>query len=165
MLMLFLARVLAELHTSGVKYIGQKGHAQKVKSYIHKARDLDFSESQLEELCQNLLDLEDYPKARRFADMGESRYPDNPAFPYLHALGWIRPLGSRTQPYQVVPLLQRARGLLQGQPSNERRDRMLEEIDKHLHELNPFDLDFLRSFFESLGGGPDEEFDDDDDDW
>jgi tetratricopeptide (TPR) repeat protein len=159
----FLARVLAELHTGGVKYIGQKGHAQKVKTYIHKARDLDFSEAHLEELCQNLLDLEDYPKARRFADMGELRYPNNPVFPYLHALGWIHPLGRRVQPYQVVPLLQRARGLLHGQPPNERRDRMLEDIDKHLHELNPFDLNFLRGFFENLGGGPDEDFDDGDD--
>jgi tetratricopeptide (TPR) repeat protein len=161
----FLARVLAELHTGGVKYIGQKGHAQKVKSYIHKARDLDFSESQLEELCQNLLDVEDYPKARRFADMGEFRYHNNPVFPYLHALGWIRAEGRRAGPYQVVPLLQRARGLLQGQPPNERRDRMLEDIDKHLRELNPFDLDFLRGIIETIGGGPDEDFDDGDDEW
>ena len=58
----FLTRILAGLHAGGVKYLGQKGHAQKVLSYIHKARNLDFPEAQLEESCQNLLDLEAYPK-------------------------------------------------------------------------------------------------------
>lgn len=159
----FLARILAELHTGGISYLGQKGHVQKVKSYIHKARDQDFSEAQLEELCQNLLDLEDYPKARRFADNAEFTYPNNPVFPYLHALSWIRAEGSRVQPYQVVPLLQRAQRLLKGQPANERRDRMLEEIDKHLREVNPFNLDFLRSIIAQMGG-PDEDFDEDDED-
>ncbi len=48
----FLTRILAGLHAGGVKYLGQKGHAQKVLSYIHKARNLDFPEAQLEELCQ-----------------------------------------------------------------------------------------------------------------
>jgi tetratricopeptide (TPR) repeat protein len=160
----FLSRILAGLHTGGIEYIGQKGHAQKVLSYVHKARNLDFSEAQLEELCRNLLDLEDYPKARRFADMGERHYHENPVFPYLHALSWIRAEGRGIRPYQVVPLLQRARDLLQGQPPNERRDRMLEDIDKHLRELNPFDLELLGQLFEDLGGGPDD-FDDDDDDW
>ncbi|HEY7156684.1 MAG TPA: hypothetical protein VH575_22135 [Gemmataceae bacterium] len=158
----FLSRILAGLHTGGVTYIGHKGHAQKALSYIHKARNLDFSEAQLEELCRNLLDREDYPKARRFADLGERRYHENPVFPYLHALGWIRPLGRRVQPYQVVPLLQRAKGLLHGQPPNEGRDRMLEDIDKHLRELNPFDLDLLGRLF---GFGPEEDDFEDDDDW
>jgi tetratricopeptide (TPR) repeat protein len=158
----FLSRILAGLHTGGVTYIGHKGHAQKVLSYIHKARGLDFSEAQLEELCRNLLDLEDYPKARRFADMGERHYHVNPVFPYLHALGWIRAEGRHIRPYQVVPLLERAKSLLQGQPPNERRDRMLEDIDKHLRELNPFDLDLLGRLF---GFGPEEDDFADDDDW
>jgi hypothetical protein len=42
---------------------------------------------------------------------------------------------------------------------------MLEDIDKHLRELNPFDLDFLRGIIETIGGGPDEDFDDGDDEW
>jgi hypothetical protein len=97
--------------------------------------------------------------------MGELHYHENPAFPYLHALGWIRGEGRRIRPYQVVPLLQRARELVQGQPPNERRDRMLEDIDKYLRELNPFDLDLLGRLFEDMGGGPDDFDDDDDDDW
>jgi tetratricopeptide (TPR) repeat protein len=155
----FLARILAGLHTGGVKYSGQKGHAQKVRSYIHKSRTLNFSEAQLEELCRNLLDLEDYPKARRFADIGEGFYHENPVFPYLHALGWIHAEGRRVHPYDVIPLLQRAKTLLQGQPSNERRDRMLEDIEKHLRELNPFDLDLLGRLF---GFDEEDEFEDDD---
>ncbi len=41
----FLTRILAGLHTGGVKYLGQKGHTQKVLSYIHKTRHLDFTEA------------------------------------------------------------------------------------------------------------------------
>jgi tetratricopeptide (TPR) repeat protein len=143
----FLTRILAGLQTGGVKYMGQKGHTQKVLSYIYKGRNLDFSEPQLEELCRNLLDMEAYAQARRFANIGEQRYPESPVFPYLHALAWIQEKGRRVPPWQVVPLLKRARTLAQAQPSNERRDRMLEDIDKHLHEWNPFDFDFLGQMF------------------
>jgi tetratricopeptide (TPR) repeat protein len=157
----FLTRILAGLHSGGVQYIGQKGHTQKVLSYIYKTRNLDFSEPQLEELCRNLLDMEAYPQARRFANIAEQRYPDSPSFPYLHALAWIRQEGRRAPTWRVVPLLKRARSLAQAQPPNERRDHMLEDIDKHLHELNPFDLDFLGRIF----GFSEEDSDDADDDW
>jgi tetratricopeptide (TPR) repeat protein len=157
----FLTRILAGLYTGGVKYIGQKGHMQKVLSYIYKARNLDFSEPQLEELCRNLLDMEAYPQARRTANRGEDQYPDSPVFPYLHALAWIQEEGRRVPTWKVVPMLKRAQSLAQAQPPNERRDRMLEDIDKHLHELNPFDLDFLGRVF----GFGDEDEDDAGDDW
>jgi tetratricopeptide (TPR) repeat protein len=157
----FLARILAGLHRGGVQYIGQKGHTQKVLSYIYKSRNLDFSEPQLEELCRNLSDMETYPQARRFAHIGERRYPDNPFFPYLHALAWIHERGRRVATWQVVPLLKRARSLAQVQRPNERRDRMLEEIDSYLQELNPFDLDFLGRIF----GFDEGENEDADDDW
>jgi len=157
----FLTRILAGLHSGGVQYIGQKGHTQKVLSYIYQSRNLDFSEAQLEELCRNLIDMEAYPQARRSANIGERQYPANPVFPYLHALAWIEQQGRRVPTWRVVPLLKQARSLAQAQPSNERRDRMLEDIDKHLHELNPFDLDFLGRIF----GFGEEDNEDADDDW
>lgn len=157
----FLTRVLADLHRGGVTYVGQKGHTTKNLSYIHKAHGPEFTEAQLEELCQNLLDLEVYPKARRFADLAERLYPNNPLFPYLHALGWLQPQGRRAQPYNVVPLLQRAQRLAQARPPDERRERMLADIEQHLHELNPFDLDFLGRLF-GFTDGPDD-FEDEDD--
>jgi hypothetical protein len=159
----FLTRILAGLRSGSVNYIGQKGHTQKVLSYIYKARNLDFSQPQLEELCSNLLDMEAYPQARRFANIGEQHYPESPTFPYLHALAWIQEKGRRGPAWQVVPMLKRARALAQAQPSNERRDRMLEDIDKHLHELNPFDLDALGRMFGFVED--DEEYGDADDDW
>jgi tetratricopeptide (TPR) repeat protein len=158
----FLTRILAGLHIGGVKYLGQKGHTQKVLSYIYKSRNLDFSEPQLEELCRNLLDMEAYPQARRFANIGERRYLDSPVFPYLHALAWIQEEGRRVPTWRVVPMLKRAQSLAQAQPPNERRDRMLEDIDKHLHELNPFDLDFLGRMF---GFGEEDDYDDAGDEW
>lgn len=157
----FLTRILAGLHTVGVKYIGQKGHTQKVLSYIYKTRSLAFTEPQLEELCRNLLDMEAYPQTRRNADIGENQYPDSAVFPYLHALAWIQEKGRRVPTWQVVPLLKRARSLAQGQPPNERRDRMLEDIDRYLHEYNPFDFDFLDQIF----GFDDDDSDDADDAW
>jgi tetratricopeptide (TPR) repeat protein len=159
----FLTRILAGVHAGGVSYVGQKGHSQKVLSYIHKARDLNFDQTPLEELCQNLLDLEAYPRARRFANIGERQYPQNPFFPYLHAMAWIRAEGRRIRPYQVVPLLQNAQRLAKARPPDERRDRLLADIEKHLHELNPFDLDFLSRLFD-MGGGMDN-FENDDDSW
>jgi tetratricopeptide (TPR) repeat protein len=162
----FLARVLADLHRGGITYVGQKGHTTKNLAYIHKAHGREFSEPQLEELCQNLLDLEVYPRARRYADLGERLYPNNPLFPYLHALGWIRHQGRRVQPYNVVPLLQRAQRLAQARPPDERRERMLADIEQHLQELNPFDLDFLGRLFGFQDGPDDAEDDyDDDDPW
>ena len=158
----FLARVLADLHRGGVTYVGQKGHTTKNLSYIHKAHGPEFTEPQLEELCQNLLDLEVYPKARRFADLAERLYPNNPLFPYLHALGWIQQQGRRVQLCNVVPLLQRAQRLAQARPPDERRERLLADIEQHLRELNPFDLDFLGRLFENMSGGPDD-FEDEDD--
>jgi tetratricopeptide (TPR) repeat protein len=159
----FLTRILAGLHTGGVKYMGQKSHTQKALSYIYKTRNLEFSEPQLEDLCRNLLDMDAYAQARRFANIGERHYPQNPVFPYLHALAWIEEKGRRAPTWQVVPILKRAQMLAQAQPSNERRDRMLEEIDKHLHEWNPFDLDFLGQIFgfDDEGEEPDEA----DDEW
>jgi tetratricopeptide (TPR) repeat protein len=159
----FLTRILAGVHAGGRNYIGQKGHTQKVLSYIHKARDLDFEETQLEELCRNLLDLEAYPRARRFANIGERQYPQNPFFPYLHALAWIRAEGRRIRPYQVVPMLQNAQRLARARPPDEHRDRLLADIAKLLHELNPFDLEFLGRLFD-MGGGMGA-FEDDDDGW
>ncbi len=159
----FLTRILAGLHQGGVTYVGQKGHTQKVLSYIYKARNLDFSEPQLEALCRNLLDMEAYPQVRRSANIGEQRYPKNPVFPYLHALAWIQQKGRNAPVWGVVSMLKRARSLAQAQPSNESRDRLLEDIDKHLHELNPFDLDFLDRLF-GFGNG-DNDYEDADDDW
>jgi tetratricopeptide (TPR) repeat protein len=155
---LFLTRILAELHSGGVRYLGQKGHTQKVLSYINKTRNLNFSEPQLEELCRNLLDMEAYPQARRFAGIGERHYPESPAFPYLHALTWIQEKGRRAPAWDLVPLLKQARSLAQAQPSNERRDRMLEEIDRYLREWQPFDFDFLGRMF---GFGAEDVGDDD----
>ena len=156
----FLTRILAGLHSGDIRYIGQKGHMQKVLSYIYKSRELNFTEPQLEELCRNLIDMEAYPQARRSANIGERCYPDSPFFPYLHALAWIEQQGRHVPTWQVVPLLKRARSLAHAQPSNERRDHMLEEIDKHLHDLNPFDFDFLGRIF---GFGEDDNADADDD--
>jgi tetratricopeptide (TPR) repeat protein len=161
---IFLTRILAGLQTGGVKYVGQKGHTQKALSYVHKTRAFAFTESQLEELCRNLLDMEAYPKTRLFADIGERSYPNSAAFPYLHALAWIRQRGRSVPTWQVVPLLKRARELAQTQPPNERRDRMLEDIDKHLHEFNPFDFDVLDRIF-GFGGDEDDEFDDGEGNW
>jgi tetratricopeptide (TPR) repeat protein len=161
----FLTRILAGLHQGGVTYFGKKSHTQKVLSYIHQARDLDFRETQLEELCRNLLDMEAYPQARRFANIGEQRYPENPVFPYLYALAWIQQRNRNLPMWDVVPRLKRARSLAQAQPPNECRDHMLEDIDKHLHELNPFDLDFLSRMFGFDGDDEDDDGDDADDDW
>lgn len=165
----FLARILAGLHAGGVEYLGQKGHTQKALSYIHKSRHLAFAEPQLEELCRNLLDMEAYPKVRSFADIGERQYPKSPLFPYLNALSWIEQKGRRMPNWKVIHLLKRAQGLAQAQPANEQRDRMLDDIEKRLRDLNPFDLDMLGRMFgfggmpDIFGGGADD--DDYDDGW
>lgn len=158
----FLTRVLAGLHTGGVVYSGQKGHTQKILAYASKAQGADFSEPQLEELCQNLLDLEAYPRARRFADMGERLYSSSPVFPYLHALGWLQAEGRRVYSYDVVPLLQRAQRLARTRPPDERRDRLLADVENYLRELHPYDFDMLEQLF---GGGGQAEEEPDEDTW
>jgi tetratricopeptide (TPR) repeat protein len=160
----FLTRILAGLHSGSVQYFGQKSHTQKVLSYINKVREDDFREPQLEELCRNLLDMEAWTRVRRFAALGGQRYPENAVFPYVHALAWIQQEGRNTPIWRVAPLLKRAQALARKQPPNEQRDRMLEDIDKHLREFQPFDLDFLsRILFDPVERNDDSE--DGADDW
>ncbi len=149
----FLARILAGLHTGGVKYIGQKGHTQKVLSYITKTRTCSYTEAQLEELCRNLLDMEAYPKTRSFAEIGGLHYPKNPSFPYLQALSWMEQGNRRMPAWKVSRMLDRAHELALAQPANEARDRMLEDIEKRLREINPFNFDMLGRLF-AMGGMP-----------
>jgi tetratricopeptide (TPR) repeat protein len=151
----YLARIVAGLHAGGVRYTGQKTHRQKILSYIHKSRKADFTEAQLEEMCQALLELKAFAPARRFGQLGEAKFEQNPAFPYYQALSYLLGGGRRSNHWLIARLLQQARRLALAQPPGERRDRLLEEIEDRLHEVHPFDFDILGGIFDM--GSPFEE--------
>ena len=161
----FLVHVLTGLHKGGVKYVGQKGHSQKILSYVKKVGEEDFTQSQMEELCQNLLGLEAYTQARRICQTGRRKFRNAPLFPYYEAMSYILGKNRRVHNYRLVPLLQEAQRLARAQPSNEDRDRMLEDIDNHLREMNPFGNEFMERLFETMTGMPGNPFDDNDDLW
>jgi tetratricopeptide (TPR) repeat protein len=136
----FLTRIVAGLHAGGVRYVGSKGHAQKVVTYVNKTAGLLYTEPQLEDLCRNLLDMEALVPAKRFADIGEQKYPNNPFFPFFHAMGWFKTKGRNKNSWRVANLLRKSLSLIEKQPSNERLDRLQQDVEKILHEVSPFDI-------------------------
>jgi tetratricopeptide (TPR) repeat protein len=159
----FLVRILAGFHLGGIAYVGQKTHNQKILAYVNKARLVQFTESQYEELIQSLLDLEAFTRARQVSQQARVKFMNNPMFPYFNAMSYLLGKDRRVHHWRLTPLLQAAQRLAQALPPDERRDRLLADIDKHLRELNPFGMELLERLFDP--GGAANDFYDDDDAW
>jgi tetratricopeptide (TPR) repeat protein len=146
-----------------VVYYGQKTHVKKVLAYVEKAAGADFTESQMEQVCTALVDLNAIRAARRYLDAAVRRFPANPHFPYLIAVTYMRGDVERAPVWQVRPMLEDARRLAEAMPPDARRDKLLRDIQERLSALaaaNPFAMGFMPDFF---GRMFDEGYDDFDD--
>jgi tetratricopeptide (TPR) repeat protein len=160
-----LLRAVASFEHSGIAYTGQKTHAKKVMAYVGRCRPADFTEPQLEDVCVALVGLRSVRLSRRFADAAQGVYPHNPYFPFLLAQTYLAE-DPRLVPFYVVkPLLERAERLARALPPDDRRDRLLKDVQERLKvlaALNPFAMGVAEGMFERLFGarGGDDEADD-----
>jgi tetratricopeptide (TPR) repeat protein len=162
-----LARIQASFDAEGINYVGSKGHAKKVLSYVNKGRKQGLSEQQFEDVCRALLDVGAYPTLRTFARDAEFRYPENPFFPYYSASAYVLAPTRTTSPWSARQMLENAERLARARSQEEKYRRLLEDIEKRREELAeqaPFVMGgFMDRMFENLFGSDDDY--DDDDDW
>jgi tetratricopeptide (TPR) repeat protein len=160
---------------SGIKYYGQKTHEKKVLAYLDRAgRTADFSEDQLQKICQSLLDLEATTPLRTFTALGRQRFGRNPFFPFLEAESYIAKGPERLQIWRVQPLLEEARQLASQLP----QDEQIKDLQQQIHDrqeminaLNPFANMFQNMYGGDSFGGPfggeddfwEEDYEDEDD--
>jgi tetratricopeptide (TPR) repeat protein len=148
--------VTAATHqVAGIQYHGQKTHEKKVQTYLDMARRADFSEDQLEKVCQSLLELRALKLLREYTALGEKRFPKNPFFPFMEAESYIALGPHRCPAYRVRPLLDKARRLLQAAPKDSKHQELQEKIDEReqMVGFNPFGappLEMLESIFGSF---------------
>jgi tetratricopeptide (TPR) repeat protein len=159
----------AALESSGVTYYGQKTHRQKVLAYLEKARrQAEFTEQQAEEVCRALLALEARKQARAFATLGKKQFKANPWFPFFEALTYFLEGPEGCPYYPTRTLLEDAERLARALPTDERRERLLEDVQRRLtalDALSPFG-GFMQDFFDGPFG--DDEWEDewdDEDEW
>ena len=88
---------------AGITYVGQKTHEKKVLAYVEKARNAEFTEDQLEKLCGALLGLRALPAARKFTQLGQERFPNNPYFPFFEAESYLVAGPDRCPPGKCCP--------------------------------------------------------------
>ena len=144
------------LQASGVVYHGQKTHAKKATAYAEQAVGADFTETQMEQVCDALVDLKSVRAARLFLDAAVDKFPANPYFPYwLAEISMIKGPAYAT-PSNVRTMLEDARRLAEAMPHGARRDGLLLKIQERLSALaaaHPFAMGFMPDFFERMFGG------------
>jgi tetratricopeptide (TPR) repeat protein len=166
---------IAAIHrVSGVTYYGQKTHEKKVLAYLDKAaKAVDFTEDQLQSLCQSLLALAATRPLRTFTDLGRHRFPRNAFFPLLEAESYLAKGPERMQTWRIKPLLEEAARLAGQMPQDESTKELttkIQELQEMINALDPFTTIFQNVFGDSADsfGGPNDFWDegaDDDEDW
>jgi tetratricopeptide (TPR) repeat protein len=152
-----LAAHAAALKEAGVKYFGQKTHEKKVLTYLEKAQAAEFTEAQLQRICQALQDLQSVKLLQSYFARGQRLYPANPQF-YLAEIDYHLSLPPYRAPvWATRKLLDKVRELASTKPPGERQAllKQMQECEDALHAVDPFG-DFFRSG--GFGG-----FDDSDD--
>lgn len=151
---------------AGVKYHGQKTHEKKVLAYLDKARGVEYTEEQLEQVCSSLLGLEATRQLRAYLAEGRRRFPHDPFFPYLEAESYLSQGPDRCPFYKVQPLLEKAGQLVQALP-REHRHRALQEAIEHRQQVAGIlggPVGMFEGMFEQIFGGAGDDFDDEFDD-
>lgn len=163
-----LIRFVRTLDLVGIEYYGKATHWKKIFDYAIKLGTAQYSETQLESLLGNLVELEPPRRAlQRMIDEARRRHPKNPFFLWYQLIDSMGddPEGlSPWSSFQLGPMIDEAEKLAGKHPPSERLEQLKEDLRRRremLRLLNP-----MRGLF---GGGmgffdDEEDFDDDDDD-
>jgi tetratricopeptide (TPR) repeat protein len=127
------------LESQGVDYVGRKTHRQKVLTYVNKVRATQWEEEPLRRVCECLLTLRMLPAVRKHAERGERRFPRNPYFPYLDAISYFLDKPNHMPFFKVRWLLEDAERKARAWPTDEQRDRLLEDVRTRMEALNVLD--------------------------
>ncbi len=147
-----LLKLVRDLEEADISYFGQKTHTKKAIEYA-VAADADATESQREELVSLLVDLGSYRNAIRLSRRAAARFPHNPFFPYFEAVNEMNQRDEEVEVWRVRPLLEQAERLARAAPVGPRTQRLLNDIQERLRDLDaldPFGAMMRRRFF-----GPD----------
>jgi tetratricopeptide (TPR) repeat protein len=162
-----LAVTFAGMRLSGVKYVGQKTHEKKLLAYLEKALVADFAEAELVDVCQAVSELKSVTLLRKYFNLGQKRFPNNPQF-YLAEVDYNLSLPPyRLSHPQTKELLDKVRELASRLPQDQ-REPLLEAVkdrEEQLRERNPFAALFGSGLFDPFWAEDDDEDDYDDDDW
>jgi tetratricopeptide (TPR) repeat protein len=158
-----LAETTGDHAAAGVTYHGQKTHQKKVTTYLTKAENCDFTEAQLERICDALRQLESKRLLRSYAEHARAEFPDNPVFCLILARAFMdNPYGGL---HEASYLLSEGEKLARAQPGDPRSKEILAEIEseqQRLRLMNPFFSIFDEFGFDDFFGGADY---DDDEEW
>lgn len=158
---------------ANLNYHGQKTHEKSLRGWLERAPVDRFGEQDLVNVCRALVDQGVKELPRRFASVGETRFPQNPHFPLCQALTYMDK-GRWTTQWPVSRLLNNALERARALPSNNpERALLIETIEGHLESFDeqfPYAAGFRRmgGLFGGFGGGfgfYDDDDDDDDDGW
>lgn len=161
-----LVHAAAAFRDGDVKYRGQKGHEEEVFKYLARVPKTEWTEPLLEGLCTSLFRMKQYKVGRTFTALANRRCPKNPIFPLTEAESYIAPNPQKpTNPRRVHTLLDQAEELAEELPTaDERRQGMLEAIDRNRKLLQAVGMfgspDLMAAFGQMLDA-----MGDDDDDW
>jgi tetratricopeptide (TPR) repeat protein len=156
----------AALAASQLSYRGQKTHVAKARAYLKKVPGNAFTEKQLQTVCRALMALKDFKALWQFTRLGRRRFSKEPLFPYLEAVSYFEQGPGRMPFFEVESLLETAERLARDLPPDERRERMLDDIQQRRKAVglaNPMGMGFMRDVFGRMFD-PDDGYDDDDDD-
>jgi tetratricopeptide (TPR) repeat protein len=136
-----LARVASAHHQTEVTYVGQKTHEKKVVAYLEKALHADFTEAELEAVCEDLLVLHAPKVELKYVRLGQRKFPHNPSFFLAEAERNIDLGPGRCPVWPTQELLQKAQDLANALPRDKRQQTILDtihELRERLGALNPF---------------------------
>jgi hypothetical protein len=140
-----------QYHNEGLTYRGQAAQEKKIQNLLVMAAEGPGSESDFEELSEDLVHRQLWPQSLKVLEKLCDRYPRNPLFPFLKAVSEYRKNHERLSRRVLVPL-QHARQLAKTS-ENPRHRVMLDRIDQFHHEIHDDDLfDELFDFFSSRRG-------------
>ncbi len=121
---LAVAETAASHRRANITYTGQKTHEKQVTTYLDKARNLDYTEAQLERLCQALQALQSVKLLIHLAKQGQRRFPTNPMFFLLEGEAQLAKKTRYPPTYELRLLLRQARPLVEQLPPGDRKEAM-----------------------------------------
>ena len=164
-----LASRVASEHTVGGNYTGKKALERKVFAFIDKAGQADFTETQLQTICEALKVAQAVKALRAYFGRGQKRFPANPRFFLAEAEYQLSAPRRSNSPPRVAMLLEKVRALASSLPPPDREAILarVKTCEDKLHGQNPFGGLFGQASFGDMFSQlfDDDDDDDDDDRW
>jgi hypothetical protein len=171
------ADTVSTLSKGGIDYPGLKPQLRKVLAFIDRAAHVEFSETQLQQICDALVHLDAKKSLPKYFMLGQKGFPKNPLFFLAEVDFQLSQKSCRINAARVREALEKVRELAAALPSSD-RDGLLNQVrdrDEKVKDMDPFGFlleqggmanAFSEMFGDAFGDDDDDDdypFDDDDD--